>query len=141
MSGRTRCRLSMCVHPANGRRGMFPVRSTFLCRNLPSEWLNSTVANRRPFTAAVAIARASLPVFWSRRDSPIFGMFLAAGKHGKRRSCRSQEQIANEWDDSATKKKCIRRNYARRCLVGAAAIRFFGIVDVYYLFHLGGISG
>src|SRR5439155_22904574 len=69
-------------------------------------------------------------------------MCPAAGKHGKKRSCRSKARTGNErpgrcdafpslfWPDDA-----------HRCLVDAAAARLRGIVDLYRVLNLGGLSG
>src|SRR5438445_645561 len=67
-------------------------------------------------------------------------MFPAAGKHGKRQSCQSKEPTANEWNDSIGA-PFIRRNDACRHLVVATVARLSRLIDVYRLFHVGGVSG
>src|SRR5438874_4567130 len=67
-------------------------------------------------------------------------MFLVAGKHGKRRSCRWKNQIANERNDCAAT-PIVWRNHARRRLVDATVTGLCRVIDFYRLFHMGGVSG
>src|SRR5439155_17681845 len=67
-------------------------------------------------------------------------MFLVAGKHGKRRSCRWKNQIANERNDCAAT-PIVWRNHARRRLVDATVTGLCRLIDFYRLFHMGGVSG
>src|SRR5436190_14008779 len=67
-------------------------------------------------------------------------MFLVAGKHGKRRSCRWKNQIANERNDCAAT-PIVWRNHARRRLVDATVTGLCRVIDFYRLFHMGGVQG
>src|SRR5262245_44786838 len=69
-----------------------------------------------------------------------FGVFPVVGKRGKRRSCRLREWTANERNNSATP-AFIRGDDARGRLVDPTAARFYRIVDIHRLFHMGGLSG
>src|SRR4029077_1336754 len=69
-----------------------------------------------------------------------FGMFPEVGKRGKRRSCQLMERTANERNKSA-RTAFIRGDDARGHLVDPAAARFYRIIDVHRLLHVGGVSG
>ena len=49
--------------PGEWKKGHVPGAQHIFVPELPSEWVNSIATNRRRFTAAAAIARASLPAF------------------------------------------------------------------------------
>src|SRR4051794_38699750 len=134
------CRLSMCVRLVNGKRGMFRVPITFLCRSLAPGWENSILRKPRRFIAAAVIAPASPRAFRSSRVSMSFGMFPAVGKPGKRRSCQLKKWTANERSNGATP-AFIRGDDAHGCLVDPTAARIYRIVDFHRLFHVGGFSG
>src|SRR5205823_11121456 len=70
-------------------------------------------------------------------------MFPAAGKRGRKRSCRLKERTASERIDNGhdSEKKFFWRNNAGRCLVASAASRLSRIVDFHCVFNLGGVSG
>src|SRR5207249_10709377 len=130
----------MFARPVNGKRAMCPARVTSMYPSLGSESVSLIEISQRPFTAGAAIARASPRAFWNVRYLTNFGMSRAVWRRGKKRSCEWKEPTANE-QRYRVPASPIRRNNACRRLVVATAARLRWVVDLYRLFHLGGVSG